>query len=127
MSGITRRKTFTTAAVAALLGLAATQLGAGETSDKLTIGAPAPQFTLPDQDGKPVSLGDYAGKVVVLEWTNPGCPFVRRHYEAKTMTTPGRRVQGQGRRLARREQHARRDPTPPTRRGPRSSSSRTRS
>jgi peroxiredoxin len=71
---------------AALLGLAATQFGA-TASSTLTIGAPAPQFTLMDQDGKPVSLSDYAGKVVVLEWTNPGCPFVQRHYKAKTMTT----------------------------------------
>lgn len=52
-----------------------------------TIGAPAPTFSLEDQDGKKVSLSDFAGKIVVLEWTNPDCPFVKRHYAAKTMTT----------------------------------------
>lgn len=41
------------------------------------VGAPAPDFTLTDLDGKSVSLSQYRGKVVVLEWFNPGCPFVR--------------------------------------------------
>jgi len=45
----------------------------------------APDFTLPDQDGKKVSLGDYRGKIVVLEWINPGCPYSRRHTERGTM------------------------------------------
>ena len=41
------------------------------------IGAPAPDFTLQDLDGKSVTLSQFRGKVVVLEWFNPGCPFVR--------------------------------------------------
>jgi peroxiredoxin len=45
----------------------------------------APDFTLEDADGKKHSLADFKGKVVVLEWTNPDCPFVRRHYKAETM------------------------------------------
>ena len=51
-------------------------------------GQPAPDFTLSDQDGKPVKLSDYKGKIVVLEWINPECPFVKGHYETdkKTMT-----------------------------------------
>lgn len=40
------------------------------------IGAPAPAFTLPSVQGAQVSLSDYAGKTVVLEWFNPDCPFV---------------------------------------------------
>src|SRR5688572_30012235 len=51
-----------------------------------TIGAAAPAFSLPDQSGKQVSLADFAGRVVVLEWVNPDCPFVKRHYQAKTMS-----------------------------------------
>jgi peroxiredoxin len=47
----------------------------------------APGFTLTDQDGKTHSLSDYEGKLIVLEWTNTDCPFVKRHYDAKTMTT----------------------------------------
>jgi peroxiredoxin len=41
------------------------------------LGTPAPDFTLQDLDGKSVSLSQFRGKVVVLEWFNPGCPFVR--------------------------------------------------
>jgi len=51
------------------------------------LGEDAPAFALQDQNGKPVSLGDYAGKIVVLEWVNPDCPFVKRHYGENTMTT----------------------------------------
>ncbi len=49
------------------------------------VGQPAPDFTLKDESGVQRSLGDYRGKVVVLEWTNPECPFVQRHYADKTM------------------------------------------
>jgi peroxiredoxin len=45
------------------------------------IGAPAPAFTLPDVAGKSHNLSDFAGKYVVLEWTNYGCPYVVRHYK----------------------------------------------
>jgi peroxiredoxin len=40
------------------------------------VGKPAPDFTLPDLDGKPHRLSDLKGKIVVLEWFNPGCPYV---------------------------------------------------
>lgn len=39
----------------------------------------APAFTLMNQEGRPVSLADYAGRIVVLEWTNYECPFVKHH------------------------------------------------
>lgn len=52
-----------------------------------TVGAPAPDFTLKDETGKEHKLSQYKGKVVVLEWVNPECPFVVRHYKAKTMQT----------------------------------------
>ena len=50
------------------------------------VGAPAPDFTLADLDGKQHHLADYKGRVVVLEWINPNCPFSRRHAEEGTMT-----------------------------------------
>ncbi|HEY0257703.1 MAG TPA: redoxin domain-containing protein [Candidatus Methylacidiphilales bacterium] len=50
-----------------------------------TIGEPAPNFTLQGADGKKHSLADYKGKFIVLEWTNPDCPFVKRFYGAGTM------------------------------------------
>ena len=48
-------------------------------------GAAAPDFTVADTGGKPVKLADYRGKFVVLEWTNPECPFVRKHYSSQNM------------------------------------------
>jgi peroxiredoxin len=49
------------------------------------IGSQAPNFQLPDANGKAVSLGQFKGKVVVLEWNNPGCPYVKKHYESGNM------------------------------------------
>jgi peroxiredoxin len=46
-----------------------------------SVGQPAPDFTLSDTAGKPVKLSQFKGKLVVLEWNNPGCPFVRKHYQ----------------------------------------------
>lgn len=46
-----------------------------------SVGQPAPDFTLTDTSGRPVKLSQFKGKPVVLEWNNPGCPFVRKHYE----------------------------------------------
>jgi peroxiredoxin len=51
------------------------------------VGQPAPEFKLPDLDGREVSLASLRGKTVVLEWINPNCPVSRRHAEAKTMST----------------------------------------
>ncbi len=51
----------------------------------VTAGTPAPDFSVADSNGKAVRLADYKGKFVVLEWTNPECPFVRAQYGAATM------------------------------------------
>lgn len=50
-----------------------------------TVGQPAPAFTATDSNGKSVSLSQFRGKTVVLEWTNPGCPFVQKHYKSGNM------------------------------------------
>ena len=49
------------------------------------IGGQAPTFTLTDSNGKSVSLADFKGKTVVLEWTNHDCPYVRKHYTGQAM------------------------------------------
>ncbi|MFB3909063.1 MAG: thioredoxin family protein [Candidatus Eisenbacteria bacterium] len=56
---------------------------AAAASDVATPGAPAPDFTLKDLDGKTHTLSEYTkqGKVVVLEWFNPDCPFVQKHHK----------------------------------------------
>jgi len=47
-------------------------------------------------NGSPVSLGSYQGKVVVLEWTNHDCPYVRKHYDSGNMQSLQREATGQG-------------------------------
>ncbi len=49
------------------------------------VGKPAPDFSAVDSNGKTVSLSDYRGKIVVLEWTNDGCPYVKKHYSSGNM------------------------------------------
>jgi peroxiredoxin len=50
-----------------------------------TLGQKVPDFTLQGADGKSHSLAEYKGKFVVLEWTNPDCPFVHKFYDSGTM------------------------------------------
>ncbi len=57
---------------------------AGQLQDP-EIGAPAPAFTLPDTYGNEHSLADFAGRWIVLEWLNYGCPFVQKHYQSRNM------------------------------------------
>lgn len=49
------------------------------------VGAPAPAFSAVNSEGKTVNLNDYRGKTIVLEWTNDGCPYVRKHYGSGNM------------------------------------------
>jgi peroxiredoxin len=49
------------------------------------IGKPAPDFTAKDSNGVEHKLSDFAGKVVVLEWNNPECPYVVKHYDSGNM------------------------------------------
>jgi len=50
-----------------------------------TVGKPAPDFSLNDLSGRPVKLSDYRGRYVVLEWVNPECPYVEKHYGSANM------------------------------------------
>ena len=50
-----------------------------------SVGQPAPAFSAVDTAGKTVSLADFKGRHVVLEWVNPGCPFVQKHYSGGNM------------------------------------------
>jgi peroxiredoxin len=54
-------------------------------ADSPPVGGSAPEFSLPDAQGKTHSLGEYKGKYVVLEWFNPECPFVKKHYGSGNM------------------------------------------
>ena len=78
-------KTLAIAALAAISAFAVEQATAVPPAATARAGAPAPSFSAPDIAGKTVRLGDYAGKIVVLEWTNDGCPFVGKHYDSGNM------------------------------------------
>ena len=64
--------------------------------DGVSVGDTAPDFTLTDSAGNGVSLSDFEGKIVVLEWLNPDCPFVQRHYKAGTMKDLAAKYDGEG-------------------------------
>ncbi|MGE5215331.1 MAG: thioredoxin family protein [Nitrospirota bacterium] len=54
-------------------------------ADAPAVGSVAPDFSLSDSKGKTHSLAEYKGKYVVLEWFNPECPFVKKHYGSSNM------------------------------------------
>ncbi|MEI6492200.1 MAG: thioredoxin family protein [Verrucomicrobiota bacterium] len=60
------------------------------------VGEAAPNFTLKSAAGGDVSLSDFPGKVVVLEWTNSGCPFVQKHYGSGNMQKLQKDATGKG-------------------------------
>ena len=91
MTIITRRGTALLAAgFAALPTLSRRALAAPQ------VGQAAPDFAEPDQDGTVRRLSDLRGKIVVLEWTNHECPFVRKHYGSTNMQTLQRQAAEQG-------------------------------
>jgi len=87
------RRTFATmfATSAAILLLAV-----GPSQAQMKVGAPAPAFSAVDSAGKTVNLNDYRGKTVVLEWTNDGCPYVRKHYGSGNMQALQKKWTDQG-------------------------------
>lgn len=60
------------------------------------IGQAAPPFSVIDSHGVRHSLSDFAGKTVILEWTNHDCPFVKKHYETDNMQSLQREMTAQG-------------------------------
>jgi hypothetical protein len=68
----------------------------GSAQANATVGQPAPAFTVQDTQGKTVSLADFKGKTVVLEWVNPGCPYVQKHYGSANMQGTQQAAAAQG-------------------------------
>jgi hypothetical protein len=66
------------------------------TSMAAEAGKPAPAFSVKDINGEAQSMVQYKGKIVVLEWTNPGCPFVRKHYGSGNMQALQQYATGKG-------------------------------
>ena len=68
-----------------LLAASALMLASSVALANATVGQAAPNFSLTDTSGKTVSLADFKGRHVVLEWVNPGCPYVVKHYGSANM------------------------------------------
>ena len=66
-----------------LIGLSACLITAAQA--EVAVGEPVPNFTANDTQGNPQSLSAHKGKYVVLEWLNPDCPFVKKHYNSGNM------------------------------------------
>ncbi len=79
--------------ITALTSLAATALFAAESPK---VGSAAPDFSLTDAKGKTHSLAGSKGKFVVLEWFNPQCPFVQKHYGSGNMQNLQQEYSGKG-------------------------------
>jgi peroxiredoxin len=69
---------------------------AGAVHAAPSVGQSAPDFALKDAAGRTVKLSDYRGKYVVLEWTNPGCPYVQKHYDSGNMAATQREAAAKG-------------------------------
>jgi peroxiredoxin len=83
--------------VSALILVAASIVGsAGIASPAPVVGQNAPAFTGMDTLGQQVSLEQYRGKIVILEWTNPECPFVQKHYGSGNMQALQKEATAQG-------------------------------
>jgi hypothetical protein len=74
-----------TALLYAMVATAASTALLAGAAHAAAVGQPAPAFTLTDTNGKTRTLAEFKGKTVVLEWVNPGCPFVRKHYDSANL------------------------------------------
>ncbi len=88
------RRTLLMAGAALAAGLIA--LHGAEAEPLASPGKPAPDFRAMDVNGKPVTLSDFRGKTVVLEWTNHECPFVQKHYNSGNMQGLQKQAAGEG-------------------------------
>jgi AhpC/TSA family len=82
VAGFSRAAEFALIATASLGGLAGAH---AQGLDQVAIGAAAPAFSALGADGRHHTLSDYAGKLVVLEWTSPVCPFTALKYKSDSM------------------------------------------
>lgn len=62
-------------------------LASGEAQAAVATGSQAPNFSVQDANGATRTLAEFRGRTVVLEWTNHGCPYVRKHYDSRNMQT----------------------------------------
>jgi peroxiredoxin len=93
---IDRRALMIGGAVVAIAGGASVAIFGRSEAAAIETGAAAPSFSAPDANGQTRTLAEFAGRTVVLEWTNHGCPYVRKHYDADNMQTLQREATAAG-------------------------------
>lgn len=81
----TRRALMMGGAFVAIVGGASVAVFSRSAEAAVETGAAAPEFSVRDANGATRTLAEFRGRVVVLEWTNHGCPYVRKHYDAGNM------------------------------------------
>lgn len=94
MNGQSRRAVLRASLATALIG--STLLASVPALAAPTVGQAAPNFVAIDSKGQRHRLEDYKGKVVVLEWTNHGCPYVKKHYNSSNMQNLQRQAKQAG-------------------------------
>ena len=94
MNNSPRRAMLRTTVLAAALVGTASMFTAAPALAAPTVGQAAPAFAAVDTKGKPHKLEDFKGKVVVLEWTNHECPYVKKHYNASNMQALQKQAKG---------------------------------
>jgi len=82
---LSRRRLLTGSALAGLVLALASSATVLAAPPPVKPGSPPPDFTLTSAAGARVSLADFKGRTVVLEWTNHACPFVQKHYSSNNI------------------------------------------
>ena len=93
MNSFPRRAMLRTTVLTAALGAA---FLSGAATAAPTVGQAAPAFAAVDSKGQQHKLADLKGKVVVLEWTNHECPYVKKHYSSSNMQNLQKQAKGAG-------------------------------
>lgn len=83
-------------AMAGVVGGAAVFMSGSDAAAAVATGAPAPAFSVQDANGATRTLAEFSGRTLVLEWTNHGCPYVRKHYDSGNMQTLQQEATGDG-------------------------------
>ncbi len=86
MTTLSKRNLIVAAGALLLAAGGGVALFAGQRAEAaVETGAPAPAFSVQDATGATRTLAEFRGRTVVLEWTNPSCPYVRKHYDSQNM------------------------------------------
>ena len=96
MTGVSKRNLLIGAAALAVAAGAGVMLFSGPDAQAVETGAQAPAFSVQDASGATRTLAEFRGRTVILEWTNNGCPYVRKHYDSGNMQTLQREATADG-------------------------------